>query len=139
MAMGKIIPVIDHDIRAARMALAEDIEAEANIRREQIALLIAKVDQLRIDVDRPDGASMKKEQTQPMSPPAQVIITWEEFLKLRDSWAGSVHDLTVRINNARDEIKQLRDEVRQLRTDIEQLGTNVNDINPKLEETVSSG
>jgi formiminotetrahydrofolate cyclodeaminase len=52
MALGKIISIVDHDIRNARMALVEDIEHATVTLQVQIGLLTARVTQLRADVDK---------------------------------------------------------------------------------------
>jgi hypothetical protein len=52
MALSKVISIIDHDIRAARMALTEDVAHVATTLQAQITVLIAQIAELRADVDK---------------------------------------------------------------------------------------
>jgi hypothetical protein len=52
MALAKTYTIVDHEVRAARMAALEDLERTAAVLYAQITVLIAQVEQLRTDVDK---------------------------------------------------------------------------------------
>jgi hypothetical protein len=45
------------------------------------------------------------------SPPAQAIITWEEFAKMRDDTAADILDLRLLIDRLQGEVKALHAEI----------------------------
>jgi uncharacterized coiled-coil DUF342 family protein len=48
------------------------------------------------------------------SPPAQAIITYEEYAKMRDDTAADVLELRLLIDHLREEVKELRAEIVKL-------------------------